>query len=148
MSKIVQAFMSGAFFTFFLDFFIFLGIKINYIDTNDINEYYNILFADHQNIFIYLIFSIIIGYVTIYRSNKLSIILMTPLAILSFSTLISPIGQQLGEYMFKTSNVTIKTEKFSYTGDILYEARDEIVFFDYRLQKKLNLNKTKIISEQ
>ena len=52
MSKLVQAFLSGAFFTFFLDFFLFLGMKLNYIDYYKIDLYYNPFFADNQNILI------------------------------------------------------------------------------------------------
>ena len=51
MSKLIQALLTGIFITFILDFFIFLGIKQNYIDFYEIDVYYNILFADHQNIF-------------------------------------------------------------------------------------------------
>ena len=56
MNKLFQAFLTGVFFTFILDFFLFLGIFLNYIKYYEIDLYYNILFADHQNIYIYLIF--------------------------------------------------------------------------------------------
>ena len=147
MSKVIQALLSGMFFTFILDFFIFLGIKINYIDTNNINEYYNVLFSDHQNIYVFIFFTILIGYVSIYRSNKLSFIVLLPLIVISFSTLISSVGLKTGELLLKRSNVTINTLKHSYTGDIIYNARKEIVFYDYRLDKILHLNKNKIIGE-
>jgi len=52
MSKLIQAFLAGIFFTFFLDFFIFLGILLHYINFYEIDLYYNILFADNQNIFL------------------------------------------------------------------------------------------------
>jgi len=54
MSKIVQMILSGMFFTFILDFFLFLGVKETYIDSHGIKLYYNILFADNQNIFIFI----------------------------------------------------------------------------------------------
>ena len=35
MSKVVQAFLSGMFFTFILDFFLFLGVFENYIKAKE-----------------------------------------------------------------------------------------------------------------
>ena len=70
MSKLVQALLTGIFITFILDFFIFLGIKQNYIDYYEIAVYYNILFADHQNIFIFISSSIALGLMVTYLHNK------------------------------------------------------------------------------
>jgi len=144
MSKVIQALLSGMFFTFILDFFLFLGIKENYIDYYEIKVYYNILFADHQNIFVFLFFTILLGYITIYLSNKIAIILVGTLFILSTSTLIPPIGKKLGEELLMKKNVTLKTDKFSYRGDIYYDGRREITFYDYDLKKVIILNKNEI----
>jgi len=144
MSKMVQALLSGMFFTFLLDFFLFLGIFLNYIQTNDIDLYYNILFADNQNIFIFLFLSILLGYITLYLSNKISLIILGTLFILSFSTLISPIGKSAGEGMLMTKNTSVQTGKFFYKGDMYYQGRDKIYLYDYKLEKMLILNKNKI----
>ena len=142
MSKLVQAFLSGLFFTFFLDFFIFLGIKLHYIDFYEIDLYYNILFWDNQNMFIYLIFTLIIGYLVIYvNSNKIKLTIIGTLFLLSFSTLIKPIGYFVGEMMFMQKNKTLKENKHSYTGDVYYSGRKNITFYDYRLDKIILLNK-------
>jgi hypothetical protein len=76
MTKLFQAFLTGAFFTFILDFFLFLGMKLNYIDKHNIDLYYNIFFADNQNIFIYGFFTLLIGYLVIYVANTLSLIVV------------------------------------------------------------------------
>ena len=102
MSKFFQALLSGMFFTFILDFFLFLGIKFHYIDYYGIDLYYNILFADHQNLWIFLFFTVLIGYVTLYTNIRLALIVVGSLFILSFSTLISPIGKAVGEYILHT----------------------------------------------
>ena len=144
MSKAVQALLSGMFFTFILDFFLFLGIKENYIDKLEINLYYNILFADNQSLFLFLFFSVLIGYVTLYLNNKISLIVVGALFLLVSATLIPPIGFSVGEAMFMQKNKTIYTQRFSYTGDIYYIGRKEIYIHDYKLDRTLKIEKNKI----
>ena len=147
MNKAVQAFLSGLFITFILDFFLFLGVFQNYIKAKEIDLYYNILFADNQSIIIFLFCTLGLGYITVYKNAKLSLILITTLGILSLATLISPIGSSVGELLLMQKNVTITMEKFSYRGDILYDGRDTITIYDYKFEKVLNLDKNKIIGE-
>jgi hypothetical protein len=144
MTKAVQALLSGIFFTFILDFFLFLGVKINYIDPHNINVYYNILFADHQNIFVFTFFTILLGYITIYMSNKVALISVGFLFILSFSTLIHPVGKFVGESLLMKKDVIVKTKRYSYRGDILYDGRKKLTFYDYELKKVIILNKNTI----
>ncbi|QOP46066.1 hypothetical protein [Sulfurimonas paralvinellae] len=144
MSKIVQMILSGIFFTFILDFFLFLGIKENYIDAHGIKLYYNILFADNQNIFVFIIFTLIIGYVVMYLSNKTAIIIVSTLFLLSASTLIPPIGSFAGEILFMKKDITMRTDKFSYHGDILYSGRKKVTFYDHELKKVILLDKKTI----
>ena len=144
MSKIVQMILSGMFFTFILDFFLFLGIKQNYIDPHNIQVYYNILFADHQNIYIFMLFTIIIGYCVMYLPNKVTLLFVGSLFILSLSTLIPSLGSMVGETLLMKKNITIKTDKFTYHGDLLYDGRKNITFYDYELKKDIILDKNKI----
>lgn len=145
MSKFFQAFLTGIFFTFILDFFLFLGIKLNYIDFYNIDLYYNILFADHQNIYIYMIFSAFIAYLAIYLKNNKTgaIIIATLFAIVSLS-LIKPIGHSLGEYMLMTKNTTLHDSKHTFIGDIYYNGRKKITFYDYELKKVIILDKNRL----
>ena len=145
MSKFFQALLTGIFFTFILDFFIFLGIKLNYIDFYEIDLYYNILFADNQSFILYTIFSAIIGYVVIYvNNNKVSAIILGILLFITSLTLISPIGYQLGEMMFMQKNVTLQDERLTYVGDIYYDGRKRVTFYDYNLKKVINLDKNRL----
>jgi len=142
MSKFVQAFLSGALFAFFLDFFLFLGIKLNYIDFYKIGLYYNILFADNQNLYVYLFFTTLFGFLITYVNNaKLSIIVIGGLLVLGLSTLIAPIGNYAGSLILKTKNVKLHDSRFIYTGDIYYDGRTQISFYDYELKKIITLNK-------
>ncbi|MFK5937837.1 MAG: hypothetical protein QM497_05500 [Sulfurimonas sp.] len=148
MSKFFQAFLTGIFFTFILDFFIFLGIKLNYIDFYNIDLYYNILFADHQNIYLYTIFSILIGYVVIYTdNNKTSTILLAALFAIVSLSLIKPIGHSLGELMLMTKNITLQDSRHTYIGDKYYDGRKKITFYDYELKKVILLDKKRLIND-
>ena len=144
MSKIIQMILTGMFFTFICDFFLFLGIKENYINKHDIALYYNVLFADHQSLLIFLIFTLIIGYVIIYLNSKIALLVVGLLFTLSASTLFPTIGSYVGELLLMKKDISIQTDKFKYHGDLLYNGRKTITFYDYELKKVIILNKNKI----
>ena len=146
MSKFFQALLTGIFFTFILDFFIFLGIKMNYIDFYEIDLYYNILFADNQCFILYTLVSALIGYIVIYlNNNKISLIVVGTLFFIAALTLVPPIGNKLGEMILMTKNATLKDAKHTYIGDIYYDGRERVTFYDYNLKKVINLDKKRLI---
>ena len=141
MSKVFQAILTGIFFTFILDFFLFLGIQQNYIKLNNIDVYYNILFSDNQNIYIYAISSIFIGYLIIYLNHKISATIYGVLFLLISLTLFEEIGNFVAKKMFLKENVIINWKKHTYNGDIYYNGREFITFYDYELKKIILLDK-------
>lgn len=146
MTKFFQALLTGIFITFLFDFFIFLGVMHHYIDFYEIDLYYNILFADNQNIYIYTISSLLIGFMVVYiNKTKLSLGVIGLLSLLSFSTLIPTVGHGVGEWMFMKKNITYKDNRYSYVGDVYYIGRDKITFYDYELKKIILLNKKELI---
>jgi TM2 domain-containing membrane protein YozV len=144
MSKFIQAFLTGLFFTFILDFFLFLGIYENYIKKYNIEVYYNILFADHQNIYIFLTCSLLIGFIIIYIGKKIAVSFMSLLFISVFATLIPSLGYSVAEALLMQKAVTIHTNKFTYYGNLYYSGRKNITFYDYDLKKVIILNKNTI----
>jgi hypothetical protein len=144
MSKVIQMILSGIFFTFILDFFIFLGIKQNYIDPNNIGVYYNILFADHQNIYIFIVVSLLVGFIVMYLPTKITLATIGTLFLLSLATLVPSLGKRVGETLLMKKDITISTNKFTYHGDLLYDGRKKITFYDYELKKDIILDKNKI----
>lgn len=142
MNKFIQAFVSGLFITFILDFFLFLGIFLNYINFYNIDLYYNILFADNQNGYLFFSSTIILGYLAVYVKNyKIALIVVAVLFFMTLLTLFSSVGHALGEALFMKKNSTIETKNRVYIGDVLYDGRREITFFDYRLNKKIKISK-------
>ena len=145
MSKFFQALLSGMFFTFILDFFIFLGVKLNYIDHYGIDLYYNILFADNQNIYLYAVSSTILGFLITYIDNyRISITVIGTLSILSLLTLVPPVGYKVGAIMLMEKNKTLYDSRHTYIGDIYYDGRDEISFYDKELKKIITLDKKEL----
>lgn len=142
MTKFFQALFSGMFFTFILDFFVILGVKLNYIDFYKIDVYYNILFADNQNIFIFAILTIILGFIVTYLDNyKISISVIGGLSILTLLTLIPSVGHTVGEMMLMQKNVTLQDKRHTYIGDIYYDGRKKVSFYDIELKRIITLDK-------
>jgi hypothetical protein len=149
MSKLIQAILTGVFITFILDFFIFLGIKQNYIDFYEIDLYYNILFADNQNLFVFLLSSVLLGLFSTYvKSRQLVISTIGLLFILSLSTLVPSVGYKVGELMLMQKQQTLKNAKHIFRGDIYYDGRKNITFYDYELKKIIRLDRTEVILDK
>ena len=127
MIKFIQAFLSGIFFTFILDFFLFLGIKLHYIDYYEIDLYYNILFADHQCLIPYLIMSALLGYLTIYfQHQKITAVILAGLFGIVLLSLIPPIGNSVGKMVLLEKDQTLKDDRYTYHGQ--RKVRVDLVF--------------------
>ncbi|MFA5461041.1 MAG: hypothetical protein WC274_03065 [Sulfurimonas sp.] len=146
MSKAIQALLTGMLITFILDFFLFLGVLLHYIEFYNIELYYNILFVDNQNWYLFFSLSIIFGWMVIYVKNyKISIIPILIIATLTSLTLFENIGYKAGEAMFMKKNITLHSAKFTYIGNIIYDGREEITFYDNELSKTITIKKKDLI---
>ncbi|SFV54436.1 hypothetical protein MNB_SM-7-154 [hydrothermal vent metagenome] len=142
MSRYIQLLLTGMLFSFILDFFLFLGIKLNYIDPLGVKIYYNILFVDNQNFILFFALSLFIGWLIYYTKRSIWLVVMLLLFALVFSTLIPPVGKQVGEALFMKPNVTLHDKKFTFRGDIYYIGRKNVIFYDHDLKKMIELDKT------
>lgn len=142
MIKAVQAFLAGIFFTFILDFFFFLGIHLHYINAYEIDVYYNILFADHQSLVLYLFGTVFLGYLTIYTdSPKRAALTLAGLFALFLLSLVPPVGNALGEMLLMQEDQTLYDSRYRYHGDIYYDGRDTVWIYDDELQQIVKLSK-------
>lgn len=145
MSKLVIALLTGMLITFIVDFFLFLGMKQNYFDFYEIAIYYNVLFADNQNFFIYFGFSILFGFIVIFiENNKLTVMMLSILSIISIAPMFSTVGESLGKMMFMKHNMTYHEAKHSFVGDVYYDGRTTIHFYDNELERIIILEKSKL----
>lgn len=143
-SKLGSAFFAGMFFTFFLDFFFILGLFLNYIQAQEIDVYYNVLFADHQNIFLYGTGVIIFGYLFLFYNTKRAVIIFVTSLVVVNLTQIPSVGKYVGQMMFSQENKIISSGKHTYIGTVVYEGRDKLWFYDDELKEIITLEKDKI----
>ena len=142
MIKAFQAFLAGIFFTFILDFFFFLGIHLHYIRYYEIDVYYNILFADHQNIFLYLLSTVLLGYLTIYTKNaKRAALILAGLFAVVLLSLVPPVGNAMGKMLLMKKDQTLYDSRYRYHGDIFYDGRDAVWIYDDELQQIVKIPK-------
>ncbi len=142
MSKLVQALLVGLLITLILDGFIFIGMLVNYINFYEINLFYKPFFDNNQNIYLFILIIIILGTIINYLKNtRLILGVLGTLFILSFSTLIPFVGNTLGEALFMTKNITLQDTKYTYKGDIYYDAKEYLIFYDTEVQKIIKIQK-------
>jgi hypothetical protein len=142
MKDLLLAFLVGALVTFIFDFFLFLGIKLHYTDLYNIEVYFNTLFADNQNIYLYLFFTLVYGYLIIYSKNvKLIFIIFAVSSLFALSMLTYTVGNAVAKTLFMQTDVALEYKKRSYRGDIYYDGREIVTFYDYKLEKMIQLNK-------
>ncbi len=148
MTRFVQMLLSGIFFTFILDFFFFLGIKLNYIDplAKEVGNfvYFNVLFVDHQNLPLFLLLSLATGWLITYTKPKIWLLVTAFLFVLSLTMLLPSIGKEVAQMLFLKQDVTLHSKKFTFKGDIYYIGREKILFYDKELNKFIQLKKSEI----
>lgn len=144
MIKGIQAFLTGLFFVFILDFVLFLGLKLHYIDALNIDVYFNTFFADNQNPLLFFALTALIGWMSIYwKAVKAKIVLITLLFLVVSSVLIPSIGRTIGSTLFQKSDIKISIPPHLYRGDILYTDREQLYFYDTDLRRMITLPKEK-----
>lgn len=144
-NKVITAFFTGVFFAFFLDFFFILGLFLNYIKAQDIDIYYNVLFADHQDFFLFFTVAGLLGYLFIFfRNSKIAVLIFFAALVLVNLTQIPSIGKGVGEMLFSKENQIISSGKQTFIGTLVYEGRDKIWFRDDELQKIITIQKDSI----
>lgn len=144
-SKLATAFIAGVFFAFFLDFFFILGLFLNYIQAQDIDVYYNVLFADHQSYLVFFSLVVIFGYLFVFfPSTKIATIIFGVCFALVNITQIPSIGFKAGQMMFEKTNKIIKEGEYTYIGKTVYEGRSTIWFYEEELEKIIEIQKDEI----
>ena len=122
-----NAFLFGFLFLLFLDFILFVGLKLNYFDPNGIHEYFNTLFADNQPLWLLLFLSPLLGYAMLYlRHWKLFDKLYLILFLLTATTFYPPVGKKVGELLFTQKHQKVRLYGKETEVDILYRGRDGI----------------------
>lgn len=139
--KIVNSFFLGLVFVLLLDFLLFAGIKINYIDFYNINVYYNTLFVDNQSYILLFILSLLFGYlISNKKSARVFAYIYILLIFVSLSSFFNPIGKTLGKILFQKENLSFRVGKTTFEGDLLYKGRKYTYIYRKDINKVIKLS--------
>ncbi|MBN2896987.1 MAG: hypothetical protein JXK05_13970 [Campylobacterales bacterium] len=142
MIRLLQALLTGAFFTMILDFLTLLAIKLHYLERYGISEYYNTFFAEHQNPYLLLALTLLLGVVAVYvRSQKLTVTLYGLFFIPVLLLLIPSFGETAGKALLQRDNVRFSDGRHVYYGTLFYEGRHQVTLFDDELGRLITLDK-------
>jgi len=140
MIKFIQALFSGLLVVLILDFFIFLGLYLHYVEALEIPFYFNAFFIDNQPWLLLFISTLLFGLLIIYNPIK-----MVNLAVLLLATsvsllpLIPSIGLNSGYWLFSLEPYDITINQQHYHGKLLYKRRGIVTLFDNDLQRNVTL---------
>ncbi len=149
ISKFVGSSFLGLILVLLLDFLLFIGIKINYIDFYHIKEYYNVLFVDHQSYLFLAVLSVIFGYfMLLKKSSKIFTLVYIILVFLSLLTFYKPIGYNIAQYMFKKDNIAFRVGNISFKGDLLYKGRRDTYIYRKDINKVIKLKNSELFYSQ
>lgn len=149
ISKIINSFFLGLIFVLLLDFLIFIGIKINYIDFYNIKVYYNVLFVDNQSYILFFVLSAFFGYlISNKKSTRVFAYIYIFLVFVALSTLYSPIGKSLGELLFQKNSLSFKVGKITFKGDLLYRGRKQTYIYRKDINKVIKLSNKDLLQSK
>ena len=145
MSKAILALLVGIFVSFIMDFFLFLGMYLNYIKIYEIDVYYNILFADNQNLLYFLFSTLFYAVTLIYLdSKKIKIAILLLSSFIVILMLIPDISRGIADSTLMQKNTRLQDSKYIYKGDIYYNGRSKIYIYDTEVSKMIILDKKEI----
>ncbi len=143
--EIITSFLFGFILVSLLDFLLFIGLKINYFNTYNIGEYFNVIFIDNQNIFLIVALSFLFGYLMLYsKLSKFFDSFYILLLILFASTFYKPIGKSVGEHIFREKNKIFEVSGTKFRGDILYKGRNYYYIKRDEIKKAIRLSKDEV----
>ncbi|MBE0491645.1 MAG: isoleucyl-tRNA synthetase [Sulfurospirillum sp.] len=144
--KFINAFLMGIAFISLLTFLFFIGLKIHYFEYYGIKEYFNIIFVDNLNFYIYPLVAFFVGYAILY-SGFINFFLKVYIALvfLSAASIYQPIGLMVGEKLFMQKDLRLKFGSIVFSADMLYAGREKIYLYRQDLAKMVTLDKSEVI---
>lgn len=140
MIKAIQALLTGLLIVFVMDFLFFLGLQLHYLDSQGIKVYYNTLFADNQNPFVFFPLVFLTAWISNYWSyRKSALSLLGMLFLIALSPLLPSVGLYTGDALFRQKNITISVPPHVYKGDVIYTDRNQLYFYDTDLKRIITL---------
>lgn len=141
----LSSFFMGFVLISLLDFIVFIGLKLNYIDFYKIKEYFNIFFFDNQPFLAIGILSLCFGYFLLYTPLRKAMQILYLLILLLFLSMFIPkISQSLGQRLFMQKDLNFKLGKVEFKGDMVYVGRSFYYIYRNDLHKTIKLKKDEV----
>lgn len=141
----LSSFFMGLVLISLLDFIVFIGLKLNYIDFYNIKEYFNVFFFDNQPFLAIAILSLCFGYFLLYTPLRKAMQILYLLTLLVFLSVFIPnVSQNLGKRLFMQKELNFMLGKVEFKGDMLYVGRNLYYIYRNDLQKTIRLKKDEV----
>ena len=145
MNKILSIILIGAILAIVPYFFFFIGFKINYIDTYQIKEYYNIIFVDNMPWDLYSYTALVLGVLfVIPRKLYVGAIVFLLLTGVSLAMFVPSVTKKVANDLFTKKNFHIKKGKHLYKGTLLYESRNHYYFLKDDTNRTIKFKKAEV----
>jgi len=144
MSKLLSFIFISTFSPFLPAFFFFIGVKLHYIDSYGITEFYNIIFVDKISWDVFWTIGLVTALLFISPFKKLAGSLLILLTLGSMFMLISFIGHDVSYTLFAKKDFNIVKKPWRYSGVLLYEGRKNYYLLSDETKEMITFNKDKI----
>jgi len=144
MSKLLSFIFISTFSPFLPAFFFFIGVKLHYIDSYGITEFYNIIFVDKISWDFFWTIGLVRALLFISPFKKLAGSLLILLTLGSMFMLISFIGHDVSYTLFAKKDFNIVKKPWRYSGVLLYEGRKNYYLLSDETKEMITFNKDKI----
>ena len=144
MSRVLNFLFLWAITPLFPSFFFFLGIKIGYIDSYEIVEYYNVIFVDQMVWPLYGLVGLLFAILFMTPFKRFAGAMFLLMCIASLSMLHEEFSQNVAEKMFVKNPFYIKKKPFTYKGKLLYEGRHHYYLFSDENNRTITFKKDEV----
>jgi len=145
MIRFIQALLSGLFFTLVYDFLLYIAIWIHYIKPQEIETFFNPFFWDNQNSIILVSSVVFLTLIIGYSSKIIQNTLLTLCLLIVFGAdLYAPFGYYLGKILLEKQTQTLKDNRYTYHGNIIFNGRKSIYFYDTDVNQTFEIEKKNI----
>lgn len=147
--RLVGSFFLGLVFVLLLDFLIFIGIKINYIDLYHIKVYFNVLFVDNQSYILLIVLSAVFGYlISNKKTFKIFAFIYIIFILVSLLSFYRPFGEKLGKMIFEKDNLSFRVGDITFQGNLLYKGRKTTYIYRNDINKVIRLKNSDLLQSK
>lgn len=130
IALLIRSLFFGSLLVLMLDAIVFIAIKVNYFDYYEITEFYNVIFIDAQNLWLFFGASLLLGYLFFDSvMGKFMQIFYVVLLLGAMVTFYEPLGQTIAHQLFYHEDARLNIDnRHEVMADVYYVGRNYIYF--------------------